>query len=271
MTVEIFDVAHGFCAYVIADNGSNMLIDCGHNDQTGFHPADYLLDRGADGINRFFVLNYDEDHLDGLPRLLSIANLVPIRILHRNTSITPAQLRDLKRRNGPLGAGVTALLGMMESYTEPVLAPPVYPGTEFYAFSNYFPTFTETNNLSLVLFLHYPGISIVFPGDLEAAGWRQLLTSVDFQQQLQSVNIFVASHHGRANGYEPKVFEYCSPDIVIISDEAIQYETQEHNYSQRARGILWNQTDIRKVLTTRKDGKLNITSQSGSYHVMASQ
>jgi beta-lactamase superfamily II metal-dependent hydrolase len=269
MEISILDVGHGFCAYVVADNGSNMLIDCGHNQQTGFHPADYLLGRGCVGINRFFVLNYDEDHLGALPRLLSVAHLVPIHILHRNTSITPGQLRALKRSSGPLGAGMTALLGMLESYTATVVVPPVYPGLEFSVFYNEFPTFTDTNNLSLVIFLHYPGISIVFPGDLETAGWRQLLARADFQRQLGRVNIFVASHHGRVDGYEAQVFDYCSPDIVVISDEAVQYETQEHNYSRHARGIVWNATDIRRVLTTRKDGNLTIRSQSGSYHVAA--
>jgi beta-lactamase superfamily II metal-dependent hydrolase len=117
-----------------------------------------------------------------------------------------------------------------------------------------YPHVTDTNNLSLVLFLHCPGLSIVFPGDLEKPGWRNLLLRPDFQAHLARVNIFVASHHGRENGYLPEVFDYCHPQVIIISDESKQYETQETNYSNRASGIVWNATDTRKVLTTRKDG-----------------
>src|SRR5437879_6082142 len=124
MDIRIFDVAHGFCAYVVADNGNTMLIDCGHNDETGFYPADYLLARKCSGIERFFPLNYDEDHLSGLPRLREVKNRIPIQILHRNSSISPDQLRAIKRRGGPLGPGVAALLEMLEEYTAAVMLPP---------------------------------------------------------------------------------------------------------------------------------------------------
>ncbi len=264
MQISIFDVAHGFCAYVVADNGNTMLIDCGHNDETGFYPAAYLLANKCHGIERFFVLNYDEDHLSGLPRLQEVANLIPINTLHRNKSITTTQLRVLKWQGGPLGPGISALLNMMEIYVCGETTPlPEYPNLEFNVFCNSYPDFTDTNNLSLVLFLHYPGLSIVFPGDLEKLGWRALLQRASFREQLARVNIFVASHHGRESGYAKEVFDYCEPYIVIISDESKQYDTQENNYGSHAKGIRWNTSDIRKVLTTRKDGMLTITKQAG--------
>lgn len=267
MEIRIFDVAHGFCAFVVADNGNTMLIDCGHNDETSFYPANYLLARGCYGIERFFVLNYDEDHLDGLPRLRAVSDRIPIQVLHRNKSITSGQLRALKRQAGPLGAGMNALLEIMEVYTAPVTLPPVYSNLDFTVFHNDYPNFTDTNNLSLALFLHYPGLSIVFPGDLEKAGWRKLLVNRDFIAHLARVNIFVASHHGRESGYVKEIFDFCKPDVVIISDEEKQYDTQETNYGSHARGISWNKTDIRRVLTTRKDGMITITksNQEGCY------
>lgn len=272
MEIRIFDVAHGFCAYVVADNGNTMLIDCGHNDQTGFYPADYLFAGGCRGIHRFFVTNYDEDHVSGLPRLRQFNERIPIHILHRNTSVTTDQLRALKRQGGPLGSGITALLEMASGYVHPVISPPEYPSLEYAVFWNTYPEFQDTNNLSLVLFLRYPGISIIFSGDLTRTGWGRLLDQEAFRTHLQRVKIFVASHHGRKDGFAPEVFEFCKPEIIIISDEAIQYETQEHTYGNYATGITWNQTDVRKVLTTRKDGMLNITSrQGGGYFIGASK
>src|SRR5947199_8265071 len=100
MQIQILDVAHGFCAYVVADTGSAMLIDCGHNAATGFHPADHLKYHRCQAIDRFFVLNYDEDHLSGLPRL---KGCMPIQTLHRNTSVSPEVLRTLKMSAGSLG------------------------------------------------------------------------------------------------------------------------------------------------------------------------
>jgi beta-lactamase superfamily II metal-dependent hydrolase len=270
MKIHIFDVAHGFCAYVVGDNGNTMLIDCGHNDETGFHPGLYLAAHGCSAINRFFVLNYDEDHLSGLPTLRT---LIPIHVLHRNMTITPDQLRILKRQAGPLGAGITALLQIMESYpTGPLTVEPAYPNLEFQFFWNVYPAFADTNNLSLVLFLHYPGLSIVFPGDLEKTGWRNLLQRADFRAHLARVNVFVASHHGRESGYLKEIFDFCKPDIVLISDEEKQYDTQETNYGNHARGIIWNQTSVRKVLTTRKDGMIAIETRGGQgYYIQTSK
>jgi beta-lactamase superfamily II metal-dependent hydrolase len=186
-------------------------------------------------------------------------------------SLTADHLRAIKRQGGPLGEGMKALLEMIDSYGGTVTSPPVFPNVEFKVFCNQYPEFTDTNNLSLVLFLHYPGLSIVFPGDIEKAGWKTLLQNVDFRAHLKRVNIFIASHHGRDNGYVPEVFDYCKPDIIVISDEAVQYSTQDHSYTQHARGITWNQTDVRKVLTTRKDGMLTITSRQPGYFINASK
>lgn len=269
MQVQIFNVAHGFCAFVVADTGNTMLIDCGHNDETGFYPANYLMARGCSGIERLFILNYDEDHLSGLPRLRQLSTRIPITILHRNPSLTLDQLRALKLASGPIGSGMQALLQMIPTYTSGVTNPPDLGPLSFSVYYNSYPEFTDTNNLSLVLFLRFPGLSLVFPGDVERSGWLKLLLNPGFREALGGVNIFIASHHGRESGYAPEVFQFCSPDLIVISDEAKKYETQEHSYSQHAKGITWDTTGTRKVLTTRRDGLLTITNRPGGYFVQA--
>ena len=81
--------------------------------------------------------------------------------------------------------------------------------------------------------------------------------------------MLVASHHGRESGYTPEVFDYCKPEIVIISDESMQYDTQETNYSQHASGIPTYLGGRRKVYTTRNDGKITLSAstQSRGYSV----
>ena len=106
MEIKIFDVAHGFCAYIVADNGNVMLIDCGHNEQTGFRSSNYLPAHGCSGIERFIVSNYDEDHLSDLPNLRS---RLPIQMLRRNKSISADELRRLELRAGPVRPGMEAL------------------------------------------------------------------------------------------------------------------------------------------------------------------
>ena len=123
--------------------------------------------------------------------------------------------------------------------------------------NNYGTDFQDTNNISLVTFLNCGGTHFVLPGDIATAGWTSLLKRRDFRESLRNVDYFVASHHGREDGYCADVFRYCSPKAIIFSDGPIKYATQEmaNKYARHATGTVLN-GEQRKVLSTRKDGGL---------------
>ena len=260
MEFRIFNVGHGFCALLVADNGNVMLFDCGHDDWIGFRPSKHLRELGCSAISRLIISNYDEDHISDLHRLASVLD---IRTLCRNKSIPPQSLRQLKFQGGPLSPSMETLLDMHERYTAPVSPPLDFAGVELVTFHNPYPTFQDTNNLSLVSFIRYSDLCIMCPGDLEKPGWAALLRKPDFRRYLGQVSVFIASHHGRENGYLREVFDFCDPDIVIISDESKQYQTQETDYADHARGIRFNNGRMRYVLTTRRDGNITVTKSRG--------
>ena len=76
-----------------------------------------------------------------------------------------AHVRLQKLENGPLDEGLKSALDMHESYTGPILAEPEFPGTEIATFFNRYPTFSDTNNLSMVTFVHCGKFNVVVPGD----------------------------------------------------------------------------------------------------------
>lgn len=270
MLIRIFNVGHGSCAYLIADSGNVMLFDCGHDDQIGFRPSQYLPAHGCSGIQRLILSHYDEDHVSDLHKLLDV---LPIHTLYRNPTVPNEWVRAVKLQDGTLGPGLTAALGMNSRFNAPV--PDFdFAGAELVTFFNPYPRFQETNDLSLVTFIHHPHVSIIFPGDIEQEGWMALLDNPTFQANLGRVKIFVASHHGRANGYLPKVFEYCRPDVVIISDTSIQHDTQENSYAKHSKGISipggpFPSGRKRHVLTTRRDGHITIQTHAFGYNVRA--
>ena len=85
MDIGIFDVGHGFCSALFADNGNVMLVDCGANEETGFRPSRFLPAVGCGEVQVLVVSNYDEDHMRDLPGLLSTPGL-QVRYLSRNRS-----------------------------------------------------------------------------------------------------------------------------------------------------------------------------------------
>ena len=52
----------------------------------------------------------------------------------------------------------------------------------------------------MALFLKCHGIGVMFTGDLEKAGFAELLKRQDFSDALRATHVYVASHHGRENG-----------------------------------------------------------------------
>jgi beta-lactamase superfamily II metal-dependent hydrolase len=261
MIVNIYDVGHGFCGYIRDQlTGANLLFDCGYNERTSVHPVDEIL-RTYGAIGGLVIQNADEDHLDGLPRLITLAGATPARVLFSNPSLTIPALLSVKA--APFGNGLLSLLQLKRRYTAPLAAGTGVRGeVSISQYWNPYPLFTDTNNLSLVTFVHSQGYSVIFAGDLERAGWRMLLRSPAFIQDLARVRVYVASHHGRDNGYCEEVFDHCWPELVVISDGEIRHDTQDNCYARHARGVSFG-GEMRYVLTTRCDGDIRISPGGG--------
>lgn len=254
MIVTIHDVGHGLCVSLVHDNGNVMLWDCGHHEQN--RPSVFLPDRGIQRIDHFFVTNYDEDHISDLPNLRTEMS---IRLLCRNRSISGEQLRRLKQQSGPISKAMGSMLDMIRTYTGSPTAYPEFPRVQYSTFCNNYRTdFSDTNNISLVTFLEFGTVRLIIPGDLEVVGWKHLLNNNQFKSKLSSVNVFLASHHGRENGYCAEVFRICRPDVVVFSDSPIKYATQEMAsiYARHASGVNFN-GERRHVISTRKDGSVS--------------
>ena len=261
MQFTILDVGHGACAFLQAENSNLMLFDCGHNSNPEFRPSRYLQDLGHQSVEVLFISNYDEDHISDLPQLREALN---IRSLLRNKSISGAELRALKwRQSGQISPAMESMLDMIHEYTGAPLDPASeFPNVTSHTYHNDHPfgNGEDTNNISLVTFLTINGTTILLPGDIERQGWLQLFHNQYFAEKLATVDIFIASHHGRENGYCREVFaDYgCRPDVFVFSDSHVQYATQEMTnvYAGWANGIQFN-GKCRKVLTTRNDGPLS--------------
>ncbi len=275
MHLRIWDVEHGACAMLwhrqngIA--GKLAMIDSG--DARDWRPSMWLLQQGVYAIDYLFVTNADQDHmsdLDGLWR----ANIA-VRTLIRNPYPSASELRRIKAAGG-LSSDIERFLSIHESYNSPVTEPfnLHMGGITQKTFYNSYPQFQDTNNLSCVVSIEFAGFRILFPGDLEEDGWLALLQHQDFRNELAGVQVLVASHHGRENGYCKEVFDYCSPRAVVMSDKAIVHDTQNttqlyrnHVMAKHASGVYVRTTQRqRHVLTTRNDGHIHFAvSSNGSF------
>lgn len=72
----------------------------------------------------------------------------------------------------------------------------------------------KSNDLSIVLQLHYAGFSMILPGDAEALAWDSLVKA--YGSALQC-NVLKASHHGRLSGYDLKSLQVIKPWLTVAS------------------------------------------------------
>ena len=263
MDFTVFNVKHGFCGYLIADTKNVALFDCGHGEK--FQPSKDLPKSGCNGIEKFFLSNFDQDHVSDL---VNLRKELSIHQFYRNRTIPEDKLRSIKLEAGPITRQMDQALDLHSRYVSKV-SEPDFGSVEFLTYHNNYPEFKDTNNLSLVIIIKYNNLGIIYPGDLEKDGWDSLLdNNISFRKELGNVNIFIASHHGREGGYNERIFDYCSPDIVIISDKEIVHDTQKSLYAKHATGVTWEGGGTRSVLTTRSDGHINIKLNADSgYHI----
>lgn len=272
MQIEIFDVGHGGCAMVTCPNGAKIMLDCGFRTEPNFFPS---VKYYGQFIDLLALLNLDEDHLDDLPY---VWKNVRIGSIYSNPSVNAAALAMMKKEGG-MDDGVRHAHAVLNHFGSGMIGTPGNFGdVRAWAYHNrYGQPHTDTNNLSLAVFIRYGAFTILFAGDLEKAGWESLLQIPGFAADLASVTVFVASHHGRENGCCEQVFQYAYPEVFIFSDDERKFGTQETDgwYRNRAKGIVDLDTvrsifDYQKryVLTTRKDGTLTMqVKPDGTYLV----
>jgi beta-lactamase superfamily II metal-dependent hydrolase len=237
-------------------------------------PSECIIQElGRDRLDYLFITNADQDHMSDLQGLWDAGISVPV--LYRNPSYSAEQIFDIKRESGRLTRDAERYVVSCADFNQPVIEPfdSYMGGITAAVFWNPYPFFRKTNDLSLVVFIKFGTFSILFPGDLEEAGWRALLQRPDFLAELVNVDILVASHHGRRNGFCEDVFDYCFPSAVVISDKPIEHDTQDTtpDYRQVVRdpGVFVRTTGKRRhVLTTRRDGWIQFTVDgNGGYFI----
>jgi len=280
MCIRVWDVEHGCCAMLqhiaTTATGRNVggrlaMIDSGSS--ADFRPSTYIKeDFRGDKVDYLFITNADQDHMSDLQGLEDAG--IKVGTLIRNPSYTASQIRNLKLVSGPLTRDAAWYVKACNAFNGPVAAPfnDNMGGIACRCFWNNYPDFMDTNNLSLAVFIKFGDFKMLFPGDLERPGWLELLERSEFREELAGTNVLMASHHGRESGFCDEVFDYFTPDCVVISDKPIVHTTQEMVPDYRAvtrdSGVYVKTTGKKRhVLTTRRDGWIKFTVDDQYYEI----
>lgn len=257
-----FNVEHGNCHAIWTPSGKLIVVDIGTSDN--FSPLEWLKSQGITTVDLLVLTHPHDDHIRGFRDL----NGINVKVLWRPRNIPPALTTELDR----------GLKSTWDAYDSHFIQPVEGANRFFDRSSTFFDGLSfeffggksdsaNLNNYSVVGVLDYCGFKVIFPGDLENAGWTPLLNDPGFRAAIHGATILVASHHGREAGWCSDLFRYISPKLVIVSDGSCTDTSVVSQYCQKASGanvLARKTTDVqtRHVVSTRDNGHIDInTSQ----------
>lgn len=283
MEIIICDVGNAACSFVCSPNGYGMMIDCGCSPNKE-NPID-VIKRQIGGYDPW-IPNYR-------PYITKSGIKYPLTLLHithpdddhvRNAlevkrRFEPYLLRRVHAEQFPDAEEINR--NYIKEFDEE------YRGTENEVVDWGFDsdkTFQIPidivksddnlkskirNNSSIVRYIKYKGIRILFTGDLEKKGWEWLAeNNDDFQSTMQEgIDILIAPHHGHKSGFPKALLDLTgNVKVVILSKDSeanVDGTDVSSQYSNYADGVYYkNITDDKnysgKVLSTRSNGNIYI-------------
>jgi competence protein ComEC len=209
-TFTFFAVGKGNMTLVEFDNGINMLVDC-HCAEGRPTPLQYLVDR-IKKLDILVISHPHRDHLIGLSEVCE--HFEPMHMWHCGRYFKPEPVFDdwtyfERMRKGELSfcsptevhCGMTFRIGQSEIA---VLGPrqPFLEGTP-----------DDVNNNGIILSVVTGKSKLVVTGDTQVEQWDIVDSS-----RLREASVFLASHHGRENGFSERIMKAMKPQRIIISD-----------------------------------------------------
>lgn len=194
--LTVVDVGQGQCILLQTKDEAYM-IDCGGPD--GERTAEAaMLAMGAQGISRLdglILTHYDQDHCNGAPELLSC---LPVDKLYLpDTDGDNAYRWQLEQQETPI-CWVTDNLSIAWDSGKLRLFPAK--------------TDLSSNESSMCILFQGENCDILITGDRDEAGEERLL-----QQELPTIDVLVAGHHGAATSTGHSLLRELRPSVAVIS------------------------------------------------------
>ena len=243
LTVHFIDVGQADCALLECD-GKYMIID-GGNVEDGQLVVSYLKRLGVETIDRVVCSHAHEDHVGGLPAVLSVfdAGKVYAPVTQYDTKVFRDFVEKAENRAGEitvpapgdqftLGSATCTVLGPVQEYEDP-------------------------NNTSIILKVSYGESDFLFTGDMEVTAENDMIDhwGENFDWEVEVLKV---GHHGSdtSSGYR-FVYE-TNPDYGVISvgeDNKYNHPCEEPLSRLKDAGVVVFRTDYLGHVIAETDGK----------------
>jgi len=291
MVCVIFNVDHGFCAFVKSPNGYGLLVDCGSRSR--FSPIKWVRQHYSVDTKgyQFFegrriasciITHLHADHFDDVGSFYREKDKP--KILTRDKKVIgylQGKISDLEKEGKTHKARVLRTFKKFSNeYNQDVENHPDW-GFDFFRTYQLPLAVAQAanrnrekvlNNRSYIIGIGYAGKKVLIPGDVEVEGWKMATTSEQFKDVVRNTTFFVASHHGHTTGFTTDILRYSGkPEIYIVSakrgDTSVDssYSKPENSKGYRISGRAY---DNRMISTREEQKSVEITvEETGATHI----
>lgn len=240
LIVSFLDVGQADCILIELPNEQNMIID-GGNRGDGPDVVKYIKDREIEKIDYVVATHPHEDHIGGLPDVISQFNIEKIYMPKKsaNTKIFETLLNTINDK----GKKIERAYGGMDIINDENLKVNILaPNSDNY---------DETNEYSVVIKVVYGNTSYLFTGDAEQDSEKEM---IDRGYNLKS-DVLKVGHHGGRTSSTDAFLDKVKPRYAVISTE------KGNSYGHPHKEVLNRLEDLgTKILRTDEIGTVVIKS-----------
>ncbi|MCX7680425.1 MAG: DNA internalization-related competence protein ComEC/Rec2 [Anaerolineae bacterium] len=250
--VFFLDVGQGDAILVRTPAGRQMLVDGGPSGTVLLSRLGRVMPFWDRSIDVLVLTHPDADHINGLIPLLERYRVE--RVVFRPVSEDQATatyrywLELLEAEGATIHTGEAGLHLVLDNGLDVTV---LYPAVEVGHGGQ-----TDFNNSSLVTRLSYGQVSVLLPGDIEAAVEQQLVAQ---DTSLRST-VLKLPHHGSCSSSSPPFLAAVSPQVVIISVGA------DNRFGHPCAEVLERLAGI-PLYRTDEDGTIEIVSDGAQVWV----
>jgi beta-lactamase superfamily II metal-dependent hydrolase len=243
LTIKFIDVGQGDSEYIISPTGKTMLIDAGESDEVNKVTHEITTNH----IDVVVATHPHSDHIGGMQTILysyTIGEFIDSGYPH--TTKTYALMLDaIEKKNIPFS---TVKNGDYIDFDPYVNVSVLNPQPKF---------FNDINDNSIVLFMRYKNVSILFTGDAE------LNSETMYAKKLTHVNILKVGHHGSSTSTGSYLISKIHSNISIIS------VGKDNSYNHPSLSTIQRlEKDNSAVYRTDISGNIIITTDGENYSVV---
>ena len=244
LMVHFVDVGQADC--ILIECGSEFAIIAGGNKDDGQLVVSYLEQQGVQELSAVICTHAHEDHVGGLPSVLSVyptaAVYAPTRTYSSNIFDDFLYYTDQQRLEVTIpapgdtltvGDAVLTVLGPVQSYA-------------------------ETNDTSIVVRLDYGDTSFLFTGDMEVAAENDMLDYWSGNSDVFHVDVLKVGHHGSDTSTGYRFLYEVDPTYGVIpvgKDNSYGHPHAEPLSRLRDAGVTLLRTDELGHILAVSDGK----------------